>query len=138
MAVKDELGETIFRRCHFVVKEIRRVGDAVDALERQDFARLGALMLETHDGLSKEYEVSCEELDFLVNALRNDENVLGSRMMGGGFGGCSISLVKKNEVDALIERVGNEYREKFNIALEPYKIEIAEGTTFYTVQHAVI
>jgi len=132
LAVKDELGDVNFRRCHFVVKEIQRVLEAVNALEKQDFAKLGALMLETHDGLSDEYEVSCEEIDFLVNAVRNDENVLGSRMMGGGFGGCSISLVKKDAMDALIGRVSSEYKEKFHIALEPYKIKIAKGTTLYT------
>jgi galactokinase len=132
LTVKEELGELNFKRCHFVVKEIRRVIAAVDALEGQDLVKLGALMLETHDGLSKEYEVSCEELDFLVDAVRNDGDVLGSRMMGGGFGGCSISLIKKGAVDTLIERVGREYKQKFNIALEPYKIEIAGGTALYT------
>lgn len=137
-AVKDELGDVIYRRCLFVVREIQRVLDAVAALENQDFAELGRLMYATHTGLSKNYEVSCEEIDFLVDSVRNDENVLGARMMGGGFGGCSINLVKKEAVNGLIERIAKEYKEKFNIKLEAYKVKIAKGTTLYTEQHAGI
>jgi galactokinase len=128
--VRSEFGETVFKRCHFVVNEIRRVGDAVDALEASDFKKLGQLMYETHDGLSKEYEVSCPEIDFLVGAAKK-ENVLGSRMMGGGFGGCSINLVKKGSEDGLIERISEAYREAFGIELKPYKIKISNGTSIY-------
>jgi galactokinase len=137
-AVKDELGDVIYRRCLFVVREIQRVLDAVAALKNQDFAELGRLMYATHTGLSKNYEVSCEEIDFLVDSVRNDENVLGARMMGGGFGGCSINLVKKEAVNGLIERISKEYKEKFNIKLEAYKVKIAKGTTLYTEAHAGI
>ena len=138
VAVKDKLGNVIFRRCHFVVGEIQRVLDAVDALEAQDFSKLGDLMFKTHDGLSNDYEVSCEEIDFLVNAVRNDENVIGSRMMGGGFGGCSINLVKKEAVDAVIERVTAAYQQQFNITLDAYKVKISEGTSIYTEDYADI
>lgn len=130
-ALREKLGDVNYRRSLFVVQEIQRVRDAVKALDNDDFTALGNLMFATHDGLSKGYEVSCEEIDFLVDAVRNDENVLGSRMMGGGFGGCSINLVKKGSEDALIERVGAAYKTRFGIALEPYKIKIAEGTTLY-------
>lgn len=130
-AYREELGDVIYRRCLFVVREIQRVLDAVEALKVEDFTKLGQLMFKTHDGLSKNYEVSCEEIDFLVDAVRNDENVLGSRMMGGGFGGCSINLVKKEAINGLIERVSKEYKEKFNINLEAYKIKIAKGSTAY-------
>ncbi|KGO91411.1 galactokinase [Flavobacterium subsaxonicum] len=131
VAYKEELGDVIFRRCLFVVREIQRVLDAVAALQAKDFTKLGDLMFKTHDGLSKNYEVSCEEIDFLVDAVRNDENVIGSRMMGGGFGGCSINLVKKDAVNSLIERVSKEYKEKYNISLKAYKVKIAKGTTLY-------
>lgn len=131
IAQREQLGEINFKRCLFVVQEIQRVLDAVDALEASDFAKLGSLMFATHDGLSTGYEVSCEEIDFLVDAVRNDDNVLGSRMMGGGFGGCSINLVKKGSEDALIERVSAEYKAKFGITLKPYKIKISKGTTLY-------
>ena len=120
-----------------MVREIQRVLDAVAALEGKDFAKLGDLMFKTHDGLSKNYEVSCEEIDFLVDAVRKDENVIGSRMMGGGFGGCSINLVKKEAVNGVIERVSKEYKEKFNIKLEAYKVKIAKGSQQYTETHAI-
>ena len=131
ISLKEQLGETIFKRCHFVVKEIQRVLDAVDALEKSDFVGLGKLMSETHHGLSKEYEVSCDEIDFLVDAVSNEKVVLGSRMMGGGFGGCSINLVEKGSENELIERISEQYRDAFGIELKPYKIKISKGTTLY-------
>lgn len=129
--VRQELGDVVYRRCHFVVREIQRVLDAVEALEKDDFKKLGNLMLETHDGLSKEYEVSCEEIDFLVDAVRDNKDVLGARMMGGGFGGCSINLVKKGAVNDLIKIVEQEYENRYGITLEAYKIKISEGTSQY-------
>ncbi|SFU56212.1 galactokinase [Pustulibacterium marinum] len=137
-AIENELGPVNFKRCLFVVKEIKRVLDAVKAIEAHDFEKLGALMFETHQGLSQNYEVSCEEIDFLVDMVANDANVIGSRMMGGGFGGCSINLVKKEAVDNIIEKVSAAYKEKYNIDLEAYKVAISEGTTIYKDEHASI
>lgn len=131
IAQREKLGEVNYKRCLFVVQEIQRVLDAVEALESSDFTKLGRLMFATHHGLSREYEVSCDEIDFLVDAVRQDENVLGSRMMGGGFGGCSINLVKKGTENALIERISDEYKMKFGISLKAYKIKISKGTTLY-------
>ena len=88
-------------------------------------------MFETHEGLSKKYEVSCEELDFLVDAAKRESTVVGSRMMGGGFGGCSINLVEKGSEDALIENISEQYRTAFGIELKPYKIKISNGTSVY-------
>ncbi len=127
-AAQDALEEVIYRRCRFVVNEIQRVREAVAALDQSDFVRLGALMNATHDGLSKDYEVSCDELDFLVEAVRAEEGVLGARMMGGGFGGCSINLVRKDKQNDLIRRLSTAYKEKFGVALEAYKVKIADGT----------
>ena len=131
LELKDKLGNVIFRRCHFVVKEIQRVQDAAKALSESDFKTLGKLMSDTHNGLSKEYEVSCDEIDFLVDAVANEKQVLGSRMMGGGFGGCSINLVEKGSEKELIERISERYRTAFGIELKGYKIKIAKGTTLY-------
>ncbi len=131
LELKQQLGETIFKRCHFVVKEIQRVLDAVDALQKSDFEKLGQLMTETHHGLSKEYEVSCDEIDFLVAAVANEKSVLGSRMMGGGFGGCSINLVEKGSENELIKKISEQYRNAFGIELNAYKVKIAKGTTEY-------
>lgn len=131
LELKDKLGETIFKRCHFVVKEIQRVQQAVDALEASDFKTLGKLMSETHHGLSNEYEVSCAEIDFLVEAAQKLPSVLGTRMMGGGFGGCSINLVEKGTEDDIISQISKQYQNHFGIALKAYKVKIAKGTTLY-------
>ena len=128
-AVRDKLGETIYKRSNFVVKEIKRVSEAVAALDHDDFKRLGELMYATHEGLSKDYEVSCDETDFLVDSVRDDSRVLGARMMGGGFGGCTINLVEKGYEDELIDKMTEAYKAKFNIELKAYKVEISDGTT---------
>jgi len=127
--LKKELGELLFKRCHFVINEIIRVNEAVATLDKNDFEKLGQLMYETHDGLSKEYEVSCPEIDFLVNAVRREKSVLGARMMGGGFGGCSINLVEKGSENELIEKISTDYLKTFGIELSAYKVKIAKGTT---------
>ncbi|WP_293892198.1 galactokinase [Flavobacterium sp.] len=131
LKLKDQLGETIFKRCHFVVREIQRVQDAAAALSESDFKKLGELMSETHQGLSKEYEVSCKEIDFLVDAVQHEKTVLGSRMMGGGFGGCSINLVEKGTEEALIKTISGRYADTFGIELKAYKVKISKGTTQY-------
>ncbi|WP_291117753.1 galactokinase [Flavobacterium sp. UBA6135] len=127
--LKNELGELLFKRCHFVINEIRRVNEAVATLDKNDFEKLGQLMYETHEGLSQDYEVSCTEIDFLVNAVRSEKSVLGARMMGGGFGGCSINLVEKGTENELIAKVSETYRNAFGIELSAYKIKISKGTT---------
>jgi galactokinase len=129
LILQESLGLILYKRCHFVVSEIQRVRDAVEALETSDYKKLGQLMYATHDGLSKEYEVSCPELDFLVTSVRNDVKVIGARMMGGGFGGCSINLVEKGSEDKLIARVSDAYRNAYGIELSAYKIKISKGTT---------
>lgn len=131
LELREILGETVFKRCHFVVKEIQRVVDATEALTQSDFKKLGELMSETHEGLSKEYEVSCDEIDFLFDAVQHEKNVLGARMMGGGFGGCSINLIEKGSEDELIERISQKYRAAFGIELKSYKIKISKGTSLY-------
>lgn len=129
LELRNKLGETLFKRCLFVVKEIQRVQDAVKAIENSDFKTLGKLMTETHLGLSKEYEVSCEEIDFLVSAVKNEKSVLGSRMMGGGFGGCSINLVEKGSENELINKIAEQYKTTFGIDLKSYKVKISKGTS---------
>jgi galactokinase len=117
---KEELREVVFRRCKYVVEEIVRVDRACKALKKNDFETFGKLMYKTHDGLQKEYEVSCKELDFLVENTRNTEGVLGARMMGGGFGGCTINLVKVEIVDDFILKMKEAYKKAFDIELPCY------------------
>ena len=131
LQLQEQLGEILFKRCHFVVKEIERVQDAVGALEQSDFDKLGKLMSATHEGLSQEYEVSCDEIDFLVAAVQNEKSVLGARMMGGGFGGCSINLVEKGSENELIARISEDYKNAFGIELNAYKVKISKGTMLY-------
>ena len=90
--VRDEIPEEDFLRAEYVIGEVQRVLDVCDALERGDYETVGEMMYQTHFGLSRLYEVSCEELDFL-NKLARKCDVTGSRVMGGGFGGCTINLV---------------------------------------------
>jgi galactokinase len=92
------------------------------------------LLFETHDGLSNEYEVSCAELDMIVATLKNEPAVIGSRMMGGGFGGCTINLIKKGEEEAIKTKLTQMYQATFGIELKTYEVKISNGTSLYTVQ----
>jgi galactokinase len=125
VAQKDEV---IFNRCRYVVEEIQRLLTACADLERNDIAALGAKMYQTHEGLSKLYEVSCKELDYLVDAVKNNPEVLGARMMGGGFGGCTINLVKDEAIDGLVEKLSISYKENMHLELSAYIATIENGT----------
>lgn len=122
---KDQL---IDQRSRFVVEEIDRLLTGCADLQQGDIAALGKKMFATHDGLSKMYAVSCKELDFLVNFVRNRPEVLGARMMGGGFGGCTINLVKEEAIDALIAAVKPAYEAATGLQLDYYIASIENGT----------
>lgn len=132
-SLKDTFGEIIFNRCLFVVQEIERVELAVRALTNGNIEQLGDLMTKTHFGLSELYEVSCPEMDFLVTEAIKISDIIGARMMGGGFGGCTINLVKKENVNAVIEKMRRAYATQYNIDLKYYKIKIAKGTSEYAI-----
>ena len=89
-------------------------------------------MFETHEGLSSEYEVSCPELDFLVNTVKEEKAVVGSRLMGGGFGGCTINLIKKGNEEEIKSKLSKLYLETFGIELKIYDVKIGNGTSLYT------
>lgn len=125
---KDELGDIVYRRCKFITEEIQRVQDACDLLVEENLVDFGKKMYATHQGLQHEYEVSCPELDFLVDQTIADPSVLGARMMGGGFGGCTINLVKKDAVDAFEQKMKAAYQEEYQIDLPCYKVKITTGT----------
>ncbi|MCJ8152672.1 galactokinase [Chryseobacterium sp. SSA4.19] len=136
--LKKEMGEVVYRRCLYLVKEIRRVGEAVQALSENRPEDLGHLMTETHTGLSKEYEVSCNEIDFLVEETLTEEGVLGARMMGGGFGGCSINLLREDQADRISKTIEKKYREAFGIQMKVYNVNISEGIKEYTANAFII
>jgi galactokinase len=126
---KGEFPGKVFNRCFYIVGEIDRVPKASKDLERGDLVAFGKKMYETHEGLSKYYEVSCKELDFLVKEGKKFPEVLGSRMMGGGFGGCTINIVKNDFADEFIRRITESYRNAYNIEMPSYKVKIKEGTS---------
>jgi len=119
---------SMYERCKYVVEEIDRLQKACNDLKNGDIAAFGKKMFETHDGLSRLYNVSCPEADFLINAVRNNKNVLGARMMGGGFGGCTINLVKENAIDELIHELKEPYRLFSGLEMETYIASIKNGT----------
>jgi len=129
LSLKDKMAEKVFDRVHFVVKEINRVIKACEALDQGNIELLGELLFETHDGLSKEYEVSCEELDMLVDTAKEDDAIIGSRLMGGGFGGCTINLVKKGNENEVKRKFSKLYLDTFGIELKFYDVKISNGTT---------
>ena len=130
--LKDKMSHDVFRRSLFVVKEINRVIQACEALDNGKIELLGELMFATHDGLSKDYEVSCEELDLLVDLAKEETAVIGSRLMGGGFGGCTINLVKKGQEQQIKDKFSKLYNEAFGIELKIYDVKISNGTSLYT------
>lgn len=119
----------IYKRCKYVIEENQRLLDACTALEQGDLATLGQKMYGSHKGLSVEYEVSCKELDFLVDQVRHNPNVIGARMMGGGFGGCTINLVKEEAIDALVKELSVAYTDAMNKNLTAYIATISSGTS---------
>lgn len=131
-STKWNLTENVYKRCKFVVQEIERVQLAGKDLLRGDLPAFGKRMFETHEGLSSLYQVSCIELDFLVSLVKNREAVPGARMMGGGFGGCTINIIKNESLHTIIEGVTKAYREKFKIEVEHYVVKIKDGTSRIT------
>ena len=126
-AIKDKISDEDYRRARYVIGEERRVLDVCDALERGDYETVGKRMYETHWGMSKDYEVSCEELDFLAEVAEKC-GVTGSRIMGGGFGGCTINLVKDELYDGFIARAKKAFNEKYGHEPEVYDVVISDGS----------
>lgn len=124
--VANEVSAEDYMRAEFVIEEIQRLQDACEALKNGDYETVGKKMYETHIGLSRKYEVSCAELDFLNDVARQC-GVTGSRVMGGGFGGCTINLVKDELHDGFIKRATEAYEQKFKIKPKVYDVVIKDG-----------
>lgn len=124
--VKADVTAEDYMRAEYVIEEIQRVLDVCDALEEGDYETVGEKMYGTHHGMSKLYEVSCEELDFL-NDIAKECGVTGSRVMGGGFGGCTINLVKADKYDAFVKKAFAEYAKKFGHEPKLYNVVISDG-----------
>ncbi len=124
--VRGDISDEDYSRAHFVIGEKQRVLDVCEALGRGDYETVGRCMYETHEGLSKEYEVSCEELDFL-NDVAREEGVTGSRIMGGGFGGCTINLVKNDLYDKFIDAAVSKFEARYGHKPKIYDVIISDG-----------
>ena len=123
-AITDEVAH---RRARHVVGEVQRTKDAVEALRKGDIAKFGVLMNQSHVSLRDDYEVTGPQLDALAEAAWKVDGVLGSRMTGGGFGGCTVSLVRDEAIPTFIEQVGAEYTEKTGLKADFYIAEIGDG-----------
>lgn len=124
---KADISAEDYMRAEYVIEEIQRVLDVCDALEKDDYETVGQKMYETHHGMSKLYEVSCEELDFL-NDCAKEYGVTGSRVMGGGFGGCTINLVKNELYDNFVEKTKEAFKAKFGRSPKVYDVVIGDGS----------
>lgn len=126
---RNTLSPLVYNRCRFVLDENQRVLDACNNLLDGDIESFGKKMYESHYGLRDLYDVSCRELDVLVEATENIKTVLGSRMMGGGFGGCTINLVSEKEIDAITEQINEHYQTELQKPFEFYVAKIGKGTS---------
>jgi galactokinase len=126
--IKDKLSEADFQKALFVIQENKRAELASKAMINNDLQTLGNLIYASHNGLQNQYKVSCEELDFLVEQAKLNKNVLGARMMGGGFGGCTINLIAKSSVKDFSKFVSTTYKTKFNKECSIYSVELSNGT----------
>jgi galactokinase len=124
---KDKMATEVYNCCKFVVEEIARTKTAAALLQQNNLQGFGKLMYATHEGLSKLYNVSCAESDFLVALAATHQNIIGARQMGGGFGGCTINIVKEDTIDSFIEQASAAYKKQFNIELEAYVMEVSDG-----------
>jgi galactokinase len=127
LAEKHRLPEVVFRRCKHVVEENERVERAGKALAGSDWAALGALLYQSHEGLQHEYEVSCPEMDFLVDFTRSYEAVAGARMMGGGFGGCTLNLIHRDAVADFSGKIRHAYQDAYRIDPVIHEVELTDG-----------
>lgn len=118
----------VYTKCKFVIEENERLIKACNALKNGDIEELGNQLFAAHRAISSEYEVSCAELDFLVDFAANFDGVAGARMMGGGFGGCTINIVKKTALDEYVKSIATAYKNKFGFELTPIFIQVGNGT----------
>lgn len=127
-AIRHEISPEDYQKALYVIEEITRVKKFAEAIEADDLNTLGSLLFKSHQGLSLQYQVSCAELDFLVAHAQGSPDVIGARMMGGGFGGCTINLVRKSGREAFVNKVSNQFMEAFGWACSIYDVTLSKGT----------
>ncbi|MFK7814694.1 MAG: galactokinase, partial [Maribacter sp.] len=128
-ASKNEMTQTVYNRCSFIIDENQRVLEMVEAFKQNNLKAVGDILYEAHHGISKLYEVSCPESDFLVEFAKTDKLVLGARQTGGGFGGCTLNIVHEDGVEAFKRNAADAYKRNFKIDLEAFEVQPSGGTS---------
>ena len=128
-SLKKNFKKNIYHRALFVSRENKRTLKAAELIQRGKIEEFGNLMYHTHRELSKYYEVSCKELDFLVDLTRNHQKIIGSRMMGGGFGGCTINLIQDDFIGQFVDESCKAYYRKFGKEATPILAKLDNGIT---------
>ena len=126
--VKEFMLPIVYQRCLYIIQENERVQKAAEYLKNNNLKSFGELLYQCHKGLRYQYEISCNELDFLVDFSKEKDFVLGSRMMGGGFGGCTINIIQKDFVETYIKEISQAYEDEFNIKLDAFQVAPSKGT----------
>ncbi|WP_299314993.1 galactokinase [uncultured Aquimarina sp.] len=131
--VKELMSPVIYQRCLYIVEENIRVQKAADYLKNNDLKEFGKLLYQCHEGLRYQYEISCDELDFLVDFSKDKEFVIGSRMMGGGFGGCTVNIIHKDFIDDYTQKISQAYQDRFHIKLDAFQVMPSKGTSHQVI-----
>ncbi|WP_258103308.1 galactokinase [Marinoscillum sp. MHG1-6] len=126
--VKGDMDEVVYRRCKYVIEENERVISFTQALSNGDLTGAGNLLKVAQEGMRYEYEVTCPEIDFMADFANSRTDVLGARMMGGGFGGCTLNLIKKGSEDQFVEELSEAYQQKFNMQMTPIQVQLEDGS----------
>lgn len=126
--IKNDISEEDYQKCLYVIQENKRVQLFMDAIKENNIIALGELLYKSHKGLSTQYKVSCKELDFLVDYTKENPAILGSRMMGGGFGGCTINLILKSEISKFKKEISEKYHKEFGKDCSIYSVKLSKGT----------
>ncbi len=124
---KNVLSEVVYKRCKYIIEENQRVNDFVEALSTRNFSLCGKILFTAHEAMRTEYEITCPEIDLLVDLAKGQPGILGSRMMGGGFGGCTLNLIHSEHTEDFIEKMSGVYQERMGIALSSYHISVNDG-----------
>lgn len=128
LTIKNKLTLDDYNKALYIIQENQRTIKAADAIKKEDLFGLGQLIYQSHNGLSQLFDVSCNELDFLVNATKENKDILGARMMGGGFGGCTINLIKKTATESFTKMITEKYKQQFNNECAVYFVTLSQGT----------
>ncbi len=128
LSLKGQITDSEYQKAIYVLQENQRVLDSFDALKENNIEQFGKLLYRSHSGMQQQYKISCDELDFLVDIAKNSDTVIGARMMGGGFGGCTINIMHKASISKFVTNIKKAYKANFGVECSIYNVTISEGT----------